>query len=436
MTASSNHLSRRVFLGAGLGATAATWTNVAFASRDASNDRTLKQTLEQQSADMQFPENDVDVLVVGGGTAGHVAAIQAAKAGAKTMLVERTSTLGGNMTVGGVAYPGIFYAWGKQIIGGIGWNLVKKTVELDGGAIPDFTVPYEPRKHWQHQLTINPFLYALLAEEETLDAGVDIRYYEFPLGICAESNGWTVATAGPGVCRIVRTRQLIDATGGADLVGMAGLPRLREEETQPGSILFKMGNNYQPGREQLQAIYVHGADSSSALTRTRDNLDGRRSVLRRLREMKEKTSENARLFHLQSEVSVRESLRIDAEYVVNVEDYRTGRKFPDAVCNAFYPVDLHTKTGVRPEPLSEGVVPTIPLRALIPKGGRNIMVAGRSLGSDRLANSGFRVQAPCMAMGQAAGAVATLAAQKQCRPLDVPFDEIRDLLEQHDAIVP
>ena len=436
MKPTSKRLSRRVFIGTGLGAGVSAWAGIAFGAQNTAGKDGVAQALGRRSANTQFLENEADVLVVGGGTAGHIAAIQAARAGAKTLLIERGSKLGGNMTVGGVAWPGIFHAWGAQIIDGIGWKHVGKAVEFDGGKMPDFMTPYEGRKHWQHQLTINPFLYALLAEEETLDAGVSICYYEFPLGIQREPGGWSVATAGPSVCRTIRTRQLIDATGGADIVGMAGLPRLREDETQPGSILFKTRASYQPGREQLKAIYVHGADSSSALTRTRDNCTGRRVLLARLRKAKEKPGDDARLFHVQPEVSIRESWRIDAEYMVTVEDYRSGRTFEDAVCNAFYPVDLHTKTGVRPQQLSPGTVPTIPLRALIPKGGKNIMVAGRSVGSDRLANSGLRVQAPCMAMGQAAGATAALAAQKRCSPLDVPFGEIRALLKTHGAIVP
>jgi hypothetical protein len=58
--------------------------------------------------------------------------------GASVLLVERGSQLGGTMTTGGVAFPGLFDAWGKQIIAGIGWELVKESVELDGGTFPDF----------------------------------------------------------------------------------------------------------------------------------------------------------------------------------------------------------------------------------------------------------------------------------------------------------
>ena len=140
--------------------------------------------------------------------------------------------------------------------------------------------------------------------------------------------------------------------------------------------------------------------------------------------------------HMQPEAAFRESYRILGETVITREDYASGRRYEDAVCHAFYPIDLHTQYGVRPKPLANGVVPTVPLRVLVPKGSRNILVAGRSVSSDRLANSGLRVQASCMAMGQAAGVTATLAAQRQTTPLEVPFDEIRRVLRDHGAIVP
>ena len=99
-------------------------------------------------------------------------------------------------------------------------------------------------------------------------------------------------------------------------------------------------------------------------------------------------------------------------------------------------MDLHTKSGVRPKPLKRGIVPSIPLGALIPKGSRNLIVAGRCLSSDRLANSGLRVQASCMGMGQAAAAAATLAVQENTTPLEVPLPKIHGLLKKHGAIIP
>jgi hypothetical protein len=378
---------------------------------------------------------EADVVVVGGGTAGTIAAVQAARAGAKTVLIEHGSQLGGTTTVGGVAFPGLFHAWGKQIISGIGWELVKKTVTMDGGNLPDFSRPM-PR-HWQHQVLINPFLYAVLAEEACLAAGVTIHYYEFPLAVEKAPDGWRLESVGPGTRRRLSCRQLIDCTGGADVVGMLNFERLRKAETQPGSMLFKFGGDaYRAGRERLRAVYVHGADSSTSVTRTRATIAGRQAMLKQLRKALEAGGRDARLVHMQPEAAFRESYRILGETVVTRDDYVSGRQFKDAICNAFYPVDLHTRNGVRPEPLAKGVVPTVPLRALVPKGSRNVLVAGRSVSSDRLANSGLRVQATCMAMGQAAGATAALAAQRKTTPLEVSFDEISRALRDHGAIVP
>ncbi len=425
----SNHLGRRQFLqhsALGVaGAAAAGTTRAADSAPQPGRE-------EPASPDVS---NKVDVLVVGGGTAGTVAAIQAARVGAKTLIVERNSQLGGTMTTGGVAFPGLFDAWGKQIIAGIGWELVRESVELDGGSFPDFSKV--PQRHWHNQVRINKFLYAILAEEKCEQAGVHIAYYEFPHTVTETAEGWQVDCVGFGTRRRVLCRQIVDCTGGAEVVGLLNLPRLREENTQPGSMLFQLDTANNPGRGHGAPLqrhgrrhYVHGADSSNSRTVTEANLIGRRTVLEMVRK------EKRRLMHLQPETSFRESYRIVGETMITVDDYRSGRLFEDAVCNAFYPVDLHTRTGVRPEPLPRGTLPTVPLRALIPKDSRNIMVAGRCVSSDRLANSALRVQAPCMGMGQAAGVTAALAVAKNTTPLEVPLNDIRETLRKHGAILP
>jgi len=307
---------------------------------------------------------------------------------------------------------------------------VKQAVELDGGALPDFS--RIPKYHSQNQVHVNPFVYALLAEEACVNAGVDIAYYESPLSVGKSADGWLVESAGPGMRRRVMCKQIVDCTGGASVVGMLNLPRLRDSETQPGSLLYRLGGVNAVGRGQLDQLYVHGADSSTSATLTKANLDGRKALLGKLRGSKKKE----RLVHMQSETAHRESYRIQGETVITVDDYTSGRMFKDAVCYAFYPVDLHTRSGVQPKPLAQGTVPTIPLSALVPKGSSNILVAGRCVSSDRLANSGLRVQASCMAMGQAAGAAAALAAQANKTPLDVPLGNVLELLRKHGAIIP
>jgi len=78
----------------------------------------------------------------------------------------------------------------------------------------------------------------------------------------------------------------------------------------------------------------------------------------------------------------------------------------------------------------------VPIRALIPKDSKNLLVAGRCVSSDQLANSALRVQASCMGMGQAAGVTAALAARSGTTPLQVPLADIRRELARHGAIVP
>lgn len=420
----NSHIARRKFLQYPVGGIAVAASSGVFLGVDAASQPQPAVKLQGSLT------TKADVLVVGGGTAGTIAAIQAARAGARTVLIERGSQLGGTTTTGGVAFPGLFDAWGKQVIAGIGWELVQRAVELDNGPLPDFSKI--PKHHWQNQVHVNQFVYALLAEEACIKAGVTIIYYEFPLSAEKTTDGWVVESVGPGTHRQVTCKQIIDCTGGASVVGMLNLPRLRENETQPGSLLYKLGDEHLVGREQLDRLYVLGADSSTSVTLTKANVDGRKALLNKLRAQKKK----ARLMHMQPETAHRESYRIQGETVITVDDYTSGRVFKDAVCYAFYPVDMHTPSGVKPKILARGTVPTVPLSALVPKGSYNLLVAGRCISSDRLANSGLRVQASCMAMGQAAGATAALAAQSNTTPLEVPLKDIRETLRKHGAIIP
>ena len=420
MKSSVNQSKRREFIQKSLLGTASAGLVVASTSH-------VSAESGQQATEPEII-NQVDVLVVGSGSAGTTAAIQAGRAGVKTLLMERSFQLGGTTTTGGVAYPGLFDAWGKQVIAGIGWELVKESVELDGGKFPDFSKV--PRAHWHNQVQLNQFIFSLLAEEKCREAEVEIAYYEFPTAITKTKEGWQVDCMGFGTKRRVLCKQIVDCTGGAEVVGMLGFERLREEERQPGSYLFQLGGPHNPADKQLHRLYVHGADSTNSRTATLANLTGRKSILAKVRK------EKKRLMHLQPETGFRESYRILGETLITVQDYTSGRHFDDAISYAFYPVDLHTRTGVKPKPLKRGIVPTVPLSALIPKGSQNIIVAGRCVSSDRLANSGLRVQAACMGMGQAAGAAAALAAQSSSTPLKVPLSQIYELLQKHNAIIP
>ncbi|MBQ6991013.1 MAG: FAD-dependent oxidoreductase, partial [Clostridia bacterium] len=80
-----------------------------------------------------------DILVLGGGTAGVMAAVQAGREGAKTLLVEKSDRLGGTGVNAGINFPGLFHAWRKQVIAGIGWELVCRSMDEENRPYPDFS---------------------------------------------------------------------------------------------------------------------------------------------------------------------------------------------------------------------------------------------------------------------------------------------------------
>jgi hypothetical protein len=416
---------------------------------------------------------ETDVLVIGGGTAGVIAAIQAGRAGARTMIIESGSQLGGTTTTGGVAFPGIFHAWGKQIIGGIGWELVMECVQLDGGKLPNFSIiPNNTSiRHWRHQVAVNGPLYALLAEEKCLDAGVKIRYYESPRAITFNNGNWSVKSVGKGIEAEIVCNQIIDCTGNASAASIAGFDLLRETDTQPGSLVFRIGgynfdaldltkipNKYHgvlrqnminlqkeedpdasfPPTVPYGYVYVPGADSSTAELHTQANLQGRSNLLKLLRTLRSFPGcEQIKILDIKTETAVRETFRLDGVYKIMHKDYVEGRVFEDSISHSFYPIDLHREgKSIYQEFLKPDVVASIPLRALIPKRSKNFLVAGRCVSSDRLANSALRVQASCMGMGQAAGVAAALASRSKTTPLDVPISDIQQMIEEHGGIVP
>lgn len=407
-----------------------------------------------------------DILIVGGGTAGTIAAIQAGRAGAQTVLVESGSQLGGTTTTGGVAFPGIFHAWGKQIIGGIGWELVMDCVQLNGDTLPNFSIL--PDSHWKHQVTVNAPLYTLLAEEKCLEAGVNIRYYETPTHIEFKHGKWEVETVGKGTKSQITCNQVIDCTGNALIASMAGFDVLREADTQPGSLVYRIGgydfnsldltkipNEYhrylrqnmlrsqtRTSREHSFVpygyVYVPGADSTTSESHTAANHQGRATLLKMVRELRAFPGcENVQLTDLKTETAVRETYRIDGLYKMTREDYVEGKVFEDSLSHSFYPIDLHREgKSIYQEFLKPDIVASIPLRSLIPKNSKNFLVAGRCVSSDRLANSALRVQASCMGMGQSAAAAAVLATKMGVTPSEVPIDKLKQLLTDHGAIVP
>jgi hypothetical protein len=417
-------------------------------------------------------QEHADVVVVGGGTAGAIAALQSARSGASTAVVEMHGRLGGTTTIGGINFPQFFSAGDRQVIAGIGFELVKQTLELERRELPDFQKPHATRPG--RGVMVNRFLYSCVLEEACLRAGVRLHFHEITVGAESTAGGWQIRTVGKGVNRTITAKELIDCTGDAVVVGMLGFELEQSAQRQPGTLVFTLGG-YDPDsldadeveRRYQQALksgklvpgdfwlsdkpfmaflrsrgrnnqHVPDADSTTSETQAQANIAGRESLMRLYRFVQSLPGcEHAFLQDMCDFTAVRETSRIIGETRVTYEDYISGRVFPDAIGYSFFYIDIHTSpAGVEHEYLRDGVLPTIPLGALIPRGSRRLLTAGRTISSDRKAHSALRVQPSCMVMGQAAGAAAALGVRHQVPSREVPIDEIRALLAQQGAILP
>ena len=154
-----------------------------------------------------------DVVVVGGGPAGIGAALSAAKAGAKTALVERDSVVGGTTVQAKVCDMGLFSAWKRQIIAGPAWDLVTNAVAAAHGTLPDFAAQ-RPDKWMASCVRVAPEVYSHLAEETLRKAGVTVLTNAEVSSVTRTADGWDTGFAVG--------RQIVDATGNATVAALAG----------------------------------------------------------------------------------------------------------------------------------------------------------------------------------------------------------------------
>lgn len=415
-----------------------------------------------------------DVIVVGGGTAGTVAAIQAGRAGAATLLVEKQGILGGTLVVGRVCSPASFFAHGRQIIAGIGWELCCRTWQETGEApqSPDTAPPWMREAGVLHQ-TVNPAVFAALADSALLDAGVDLLLHSMPAVATRADGVWSLTLCTKTGLRTIRSAVLTDCTGDANVVTLAGLEVERNAELQAATLLVHVGGydaetldydtiqaafdrevaegrmrRTDPGWEQGRVdfflrsyggnrIHVVGVDGRTSEGKTQAEIEGRQAMLRMLRFCRSQPGLTGfRIISCATECGIRETVTIKGLKKITLSDYENGRLWEDAVCYSFYTIDSHRADFIRGHSIRPGIFPTIPLGALLPSGGTGIIVAGRCVAGDADANSAYRVEASCMAMGQAAGAAAALAVKRGGDFLTVPLPELRALLRRHGAIVP
>jgi len=423
---------------------------------------------------MKTLREEVDVLVAGGGTAGHIAALQAARAGVKTSVIEAGSMLAGTMTAGGVNTPNHFYSTLGPVVLGIPWELFVKSKQIEGLPIPDYRKrrPVETPGYYSY---INIPIYVAVVEGEAQKAGLIIHYHEFIKDIKAVGDTWEITSVGRGIERITRAREVIDCTGDSDVVRLLGLGTMRDETRQPGSYQFIIEGirHEQIWEKEVQILYeealengllqkgdysypnilpfkylldmggrncthIYHSDTSDADGQTDANLEGRERMLRMFQFLKSTIPgcEGVELTAMYPRAVARETYRIEGEYVISEDDFKNAVDFEDKICNAFNYIDMHSEE--RGCDLyfhdSEEMLPKVPFRALIPKGSSRITAAGRIVSAQRVALAGIRAQCVCMAMGQAMGAAAALAVQRKVPSREIGSEDIVALTVEHGAV--
>ena len=406
-----------------------------------------------------------DVVVCGGGPAGFIAAIAAARKGASVALVEQYGFLGGMATTSYVAPLSVFTYKGRKVIGGIPWEFIERLEELGGGLIekPLGNVAFDPE------------LYKLLCQRMVLEAGVKLYLHSYLSGcVCGDGRISQVIIENKSGSQALEAAVFIDCTGDADLAYMAGVPMQDKSgrPLQPMSSYFilngvdtdspmvreamhhnKQGENCYclPMREKMLELQeeldipdfggpwycttLHDGCVAVNVTRVSadacdaEQLSAAECSLRedcfRMAGIFRKLFPEFRNCYVASVAvngGVRETRNIKGMHVISAQEYLNAFHYEDSISRGAHPIDIHASKGASQSVTFLEEPAYVPYRALIAEGFPNLLVAGRCLSADRVAFASLRVQASCMGSGQAAGVAAALASASgvAVQDVDVP----------------
>lgn len=408
-----------------------------------------------------------DLVVAGGGSAGWAAAVTAARRGLRTALVEEMPFLGGMSTGGAVGTFCGFYGKGADgalvpLVGGLPLAVADALRERGHGYGPvpfreTAALPYVP---WG----------AKLLYEEWAAAEPNLRLWLHARVTHAVVEGGAiraVAVSVRGGRIALAARAFVDATGDAELARLAGAPVERGDELQYPSTMFTMqhvdmgqalaalrelprllaehfegeglprksGNLIPSGRpgEVLVALSRislgdRPLDAGNAEELTWGELEGRRQVARLADFLRRRAPGFADAFVGDSafRLGVRETRRIDGEYALRADDVLGGRRFPDGIGRAAWPVERHVAGGETLwRFLEPGAWYDIPYRCLLPRGVSNLLCVGRCISADADAFASVRVIGPCMLEGQAAALAARQIVQRDVAAREVDAGALR-----------
>ena len=415
----------------------------------------------------------VDVLVAGGGMAGFSAAVAAAQQGARVMLVEQHSDLGGTATTAGTAaFCGETTGQGRVFD-----NVVRELERIE--SIASYK-PYAERE-------ARPFDHEVLKfvlQEQALAAGVDLWLHTRVADVdCRDGRIDGVILHSKSGLQAIRPSMVIDCTGEGDVTHQAGFPTAKGRDTDgaqlPMALNFFLRDAGRQVRQELPEapsapggalreytnaedlpmlsvwpqgdgkvglkLKIIGHDSTDGKSLTEAEIDARRQMWSMIHYVQRHQMGRHDLSHykfdyISPRIGIREGRRAVGEYILTVDDVRAGRTFDDGIAlGVFYLDCMDPSTDKRVYLINwdERHVPPyhVPFRSLIPRGSKNVLVAGRCVSADQLALSSARVMTTASMMGQAAGIAAAWSAAGKRPVSDVNVPGLRRELVNYGAVL-
>ncbi|MDF2713906.1 MAG: hypothetical protein K0R28_831 [Paenibacillus sp.] len=355
---------------------------------------------------------DTDILVVGGGTAGIIAAFVAAEEGVTVTVAECSRGLGGVGTHAGI------HAYYLGLHVGLQPEMDRRTRDIGkelGGTVKGFHAEAK-KTAIQERLAASGIrvLYDCVAVEVILaDRRVAGVLFESPEGPIRVNAGLT-----------------LDSTGNGDVCALAGVPFTKGREWDEVMQAYSVVPRYFKGDEKIDDFKNYDAgwvDSSSTRDVSRALLEGRQ-LIRRLPEMQENN-----IFSISSHFGAREGRQIRGEYVLGLEDLILDRRFDDVVMKCYSHYDNHATDMANESRLAQiwtAVVGAwsfrlgcdVPYRSFVPIEIDGLLIACRALSVNHDASGAVRMQPDMHAVGEVAGTAAALCLHtgRQPREVDVP----------------
>jgi hypothetical protein len=399
---------------------------------------------------------DVDVIVVGGGSAGLCAAIASARNGARTVLIERFGYLGGTATASLMACINGFRNQvepdpkndAMQVVRGIAEEIVLKLKQCGGlGKSPYPQKAYATTPgQLEYSYAIDTERFKHLSLHLCVEAGVDILFHTwFADAIVKDGVVGGVIVENKSGRSVLMARVVIDASGDADVAARAGSPfwqtrggeakrlgdglmyRIEFGKDRPSGVFAcDFGTNavvWGPGVEPM-----NGADGDEL---SRAEIQARLKVYEDFAAKQAKHPElaDARVVETPPLLGIRQTRFVEGEYKLTADDAISGRRFDDVI--AISPCAIIHYYGYRRYLEHEGY--DIPYRCLVPLKVENLLIAGRCISSEQQPYESHRAMVNVMAIGQAAGTAAALCAKDGVAPRRLDVKKLQQALVAQGA---